>query len=37
MAQRAADEELRGSRRGIDETGPAAAFKLDAVREGLSP
>lgn len=36
MAQRAADEELRGSRRGIDETELSVASKLDAIREGLS-
>ena len=35
MAQRAADEELRGSRRGIDETELSVASKLDAIREGL--
>ncbi len=34
-AQDAADEELRESRRGIDETGASAAPKLDAIREGL--
>lgn len=40
-AQRAADEELRESRRGIDETEQSVAAKLDAIREclrrGLSP
>ncbi len=35
MAQRAADEELRGSRRGIDETELSVASKLDAIRGGL--
>ena len=35
MAQRAAGEELSAARRGIDETEPAAASKLDAIREGL--
>lgn len=34
-AQRAADDELREARRGIDETEPSAASKLDAIREGL--
>lgn len=35
MAQRAADEELSESRRGIDETELTVASKLDAIREGL--
>lgn len=35
MAQRAADAELSGSRRGIDETEPGAAAKLEAIRDGL--
>lgn len=35
MAQRAAEEELSAARRGIDETEPAAASKLGAIREGL--
>lgn len=35
LAQRAADETLSASRRGIDETEPSAALKLDAIREGL--
>lgn len=35
MAQRAADAELVESRRGIDETEPSAAAKLDAIRDGL--
>lgn len=35
MARRAADEELRGSRRGIDETELSVASKLDAMRGGL--
>ena len=35
MAQRAADGELRESRRGVDETEGSVATKLDAIREGL--
>lgn len=35
MAQRAADAELSESRRGIDETEPGAAAKLEAIRDGL--
>ena len=35
MAQRAADEGLRESRRGVDETELTVASKLDAIREGL--
>lgn len=35
MAQGAADAELSGSRRGIDETELTVAAKLDAIREGL--
>ena len=34
-AQRAADEELRESRRGIDESELSVASKLDAIREGM--
>lgn len=41
MAQRAADEGLRESRRGVDETEESTAAKLDAIRgclrRGLSP
>lgn len=35
MAQRAADDELSGSRRGVDETEGSVAAKLGAIREGL--
>lgn len=35
MAQRAADAELSEARRGIDETEPSAAAKLEAIRDGL--
>ena len=35
MAQRAADAELSDARRGIDETEPSAAAKLEAIRDGL--
>lgn len=35
MAQRAADDELSASRRGIDETEGSTARKLEAIREGL--
>lgn len=36
MAQRAADEELSESRRGIDETEETVARKLGAIRDGLA-
>lgn len=35
MAQRAADAELSEARRGIDETEPSAATKIEAIRDGL--
>lgn len=35
MAQRAADAELSEARRGIDETEPSAAARLEAIRDGL--